>query len=127
MGHSVSSVLNPVKATKNALKVVKSTTKNSLKAALNPVKATKRLVRNPMGFLAELTGADVLFGPNASPQQPRELADYQGGENEDASPQERARMLSRQGMQGTTPIMLLGQDYQDPALDHDEKLGGKDV
>lgn len=130
MGSSVSSAVNPVKSTKNAVKAGASAVKNTVKAALNPIKATKETLKDPLGQAMRFTGTDVLFGlkgggPVNTTQQ--ELAQYNSGDNETASAQERSRMISRQSAQGANPIMLLGQDFQDTALNHDEKIGGKDV
>lgn len=129
MGSSVSSAVNPVKSTKTAIKAGTSAVKNTVKAAINPIKATKETLSDPLGQAARFGGLDVIFGTNAGGPQSTtqaERAQYNSGSNEDASAQERSRMISRQSSQGTNPIMLLGQDFQDPSLNHDEKLGGKE-
>ncbi len=130
MGSSVSSAVNPVKSTKNAVKAGASAVKNTVKAALNPIKATKETLSDPLGQAMRFTGNDVLFGlkgGGSGTTGVNELAQYGNDDNETASAQERSRMISRQSAQGANPIMLLGQDFQDTALNHDEKIGGKDV
>ncbi len=134
MGSSIKSIVktavNPVAATKQAVKAGASALKETIKAAANPVKATKETFSNPIGQALKFTGGDVIFGlkgggTSAQPTE-NEMASYQSGTNEDATAQERARMISRQSAQGANPIMLLGQDFQDASINHEEKLGGKE-
>lgn len=115
------------KGVKDVFKIGKSALKNSFSDLLHPDRLIKNTLRNPLGQIARMVGTDIFFPDGPSGGQQKQLAQYSSGDGDTASPQERARMLSRQGMQGTNPIMLLGQDFQDTALDHEEKLGGKDV
>lgn len=134
MGSSVKSIVktatNPVAATKQAVKAGASAVKETVKAATNPVAAVKETIKNPIGQALKFTGGDVILGlkGGGTTSQPtvNETAEYQSGTNEDATAQERARMISRQSAQGANPIMLLGQDFQDTAINHEEKLGGRE-
>lgn len=132
IGHGLSSGFKSLtkalgKGVKDVLKMGKSAVKNSFGDLLHPDRLVKNTLRNPLGQITRMIGADIFFPDGPSAGQQKQLAQYSSGDGDTASPQERARMLSRQGMQGTNPIMLLGQDFQDTALDHEEKLGGKDV
>lgn len=132
VGHSISHGFKSVgkaigKGVKDVFKMGKSAVKNSFSDLLHPDRLIKNTLRNPLGQVARMLGTDIFFPDGPSAGQQKQLAQYSSGDGDTASPQERARMLSRQGMQGTNPIMLLGQDFQDTALDHEEKLGGKDV
>lgn len=125
----IKNALNPIKVTKNVLRTGSGALKNTIKAALNPIKATKETLSDPLGQAMKFTGMDTVFGfkgGGSGSNGVNETAEYESGTNDDASAQERNRMISRQGMQGTNPIMLLGQDVKDTALNHDEKIGGKD-
>ena len=109
-------------------KVAKAATK-AAKYAANPVKGVKDLLNNPLKFIVKATGADVLFGLDKNivvntTQASRQRID--SSEEKDMSAQERARMVSRQGMQGSLPIMLLGQDFSDTRINSDDQeLGGE--
>ena len=125
----IKSALNPVTVTKNVLKTGSSALKNTIKAAANPVKAMKETLNDPLGQAMKFTGGDVVLGlkgGGSGTTGVNETAEYQSGTNEDATAQERSRMISRQSAQGANPIMLLGQDFQDTSINSDEKLGGKE-
>ena len=116
------------KATHAVGKVVKAAT-SATKYVANPVKGVKDLLNNPLEFIVKSTGADVLFGLDKNivvntTQAARQRID--SSEEKDMSAQERARMVSRQGMQGSLPIMLLGQDFSDTRINNDDQeLGGE--
>ena len=116
------------KATHAVGKVVKAATK-ATKYVANPVQGVKDLLNNPLNFIVKATGADVLFGLDKNivvntTQASRQRID--SSEETDMSAQERARMVSRQGMQGSLPIMLLGQDFSDTRINNDDQeLGGE--
>ena len=109
-------------------KVAKAATK-AAKYAANPVQGVKDLLNNPLEFVVKATGADVLFNLDKNivvntTQAARQRID--SSEEKDMSAQERARMVSRQGMQGSLPIMLLGQDFSDTRINNDDQeLGGE--
>lgn len=108
-------------------KVAKAATK-AAKYAANPVQGVKDLLNNPLEFVVKATGADVLFNLDKNivvntTQASRQRID--SSEEKDMSAQERSRMVSRQGMQGSLPIMLLGQDFSDTRINNDDQeLGG---
>ena len=112
------------RAFKKVGKAVKSIAKQAWQGVRNPVGFTKELVKNPFGKIAQTAGLDVLFARSYDGANPEHGAMWAQDESDDAKAQERARMLSRQGMQGATPIMLLGQDVTDDELTKDSKLGG---
>lgn len=106
---------------------VKSIAKTAWQGVTHPVQFTKELVKNPFGKIAQTAGFDVLFGKQydgASTTQIERGSTWTQDENDETKAQERARMISRQGMQGANPIMLLGQDVTDDELTKDSKLGG---
>ena len=118
------------KATHAVGKVFKAAT-SATKYVANPVRGVKDLLNNPLNFIVKATGADVLFGldknivvnTTQATQATRQRID--SSEEKDMSAQERARMVSRQGMQGSLPIMLLGQDFSDTRINNDDQeLGG---
>lgn len=115
------------KATHAVGKVFKAAT-SATKYVANPVKGVKDLLNNPLEFIVKSTGADVLFNLDKNivvntTQAARQRID--SSEEKDMSAQERARMVSRQGMQGSLPIMLLGQDFSDTRINNDDQeLGG---
>ena len=116
------------KATHAVGKVFKAAT-SATKYVANPVKGVKDLLNNPLKFIVKATGADVLFNLDKNivintTQASRQRID--SSEEKDMSAQERARMVSRQGMQGSLPIMLLGQDFSDTRINSDDQeLGGE--
>ena len=116
------------KATHAVGKVFKAAT-SATKYVANPVKGVKDLLNNPLEFIVKSTGADVLFNLDKNivintTQASRQRID--SSEEKDMSAQERARMVSRQGMQGSLPIMLLGQDFSDTRINNDDQeLGGE--
>ena len=116
------------KATHAVGKVFKAAT-SATKYVANPVKGVKDLLNNPLKFIVKSTGADVLFNLDKNivvntTQAARQRID--SSEEKDMSAQERARMVSRQGMQGSLPIMLLGQDFSDTRINNDDQeLGGE--
>lgn len=116
------------KATHAVGKVFKAAT-SATKYVANPVKSVKNLLNNPLEFIVKSTGADVLFNLDKNivvntTQASRQRID--SSEEKDMSAQERARMVSRQGMQGSLPIMLLGQDFSDTRINNDDQeLGGE--
>ena len=116
------------KATHAVGKVFKAA-KKAVKYAANPVQGVKDLLNNPLNFIVKATGADVLFNLDKNivvntTQAARQRID--SSEEKDMSAQERARMVSRQGMQGSLPIMLLGQDFSDTRINNDDQeLGGE--
>lgn len=105
-------------------KAVKSIAKQAWQGVRNPAGFTKELVKNPFGKIAQMAGLDVLFARSYDGANPEHGSTWTQDESDDAKAPERARMLSRQGMQGATPIMLLGQDVTDDELTKDSKLGG---
>lgn len=114
------------KAFKKVTKVVTGSVKNSIKAVLNPVKTTKNLLRDPLGTVARMSALDSLFnagGGVTATQMERQQAGTQP-EDDSLSSADRARMISRQSMQGANPIMLLGQDFAPDELSRDPELGG---
>lgn len=120
-----------VKAVKKVAKATVSAATNVVKSVVNPVKAVKNLVSDPMGFVAKTTGMDVLFGKSGSTAQPTEgyagttqAERAQQKTQQEQTPAERSRMLSRQGMQGANPTMLMGQDLEKSYLSEDAELGG---
>ena len=111
------------KATHAVGKVFKAAT-SATKYVANPVRGVKDLLNNPLNFIVKATGADVLFGLDKNivvntTQATRQRID--SSEEKDMSAQERARMVSRQGMQGSLPIMLLGQDFSDTHINNDDQ------
>lgn len=109
-----------------AAKVVTGSVKNSLRAVFNPVRLTKDLLRNPLGTVARMSMLDTLFnvgGGVTATQMERQQAGTQP-EDDSLSSADRARMISRQSMQGANPIMLLGQDFRSDELNRDQELGG---
>ena len=115
-------------AVKKVGKAARKITSRSVKAVFNPVKTVKSLVSDPFGFIAKTAGLDVLFGPNSGgpldTSQTERAAYSSAGEN-DLTSQERTRMVARQGMQGSLPTMLLGQDIENTSLDRTDELGGR--
>ena len=116
------------KATHAVGKVFKAAT-SATKYVANPVRGVKDLLNNPLNFIVKATGADVRCGLDKNivvntTQASRQSID--SSEEKDMSAQERARMVSRQGMQGSLPIMLLGQDFSDTRINNDDQeLGGE--
>ena len=116
------------KATHAVGQVFKAAT-SATKYVANPVRGVKDLLNNPLNFIVKATGADVLFGLDKNivvntTQASRQRID--SSEEKDMSAQERSRMVSRQGMQGSLPIMLLGQDFSDTRINNDDQeLGGE--
>lgn len=114
------------KAFKSVAKIVTGSVKNSIKAVINPVKTTKNLIRDPLGTVARMSALDSLFnagGGVTATQMERQQAGTQS-EDDSLSSADRARMISRQSMQGANPIMLLGQDFVSDDLSKDQELGG---
>lgn len=112
---------------KRVTHAVKSIAKTAWSGVTNPGKFTKELVKNPFGKIAQTAGFDVLFGKQYDGTNTTQLergSTWTQDESDEAKAQERARMISRQGMQGANPIMLLGQDVTDDELTKDSKLGG---
>lgn len=91
------------KGVKDVFKMGKSALKNSFSDLLHPDRLIKNTLRNPLGQITRMVGADIFFPDGPSVGQQKQLAQYSSGDGDTASPQERARMLSRQGMQGTNP------------------------
>lgn len=123
---------NPVKKighyVKKTVKAVTSAAKNIAKSVVNPVKFTKNLVKNPGGTIAKLAGLDVLFaggGGAAATTQAERSAEWMAESSGGGDSQARARRIARQGMQGSIPTMLLGQDVADTRLSDDEELAGR--
>lgn len=110
---------------KKVSKIVTGSVKNSFKAALNPVKFAKGLVRDPLGTGVRMLALDSLFnaGGGVTATQMERQAGTQP-EDGSMSAADRARMISRQSMQGANPIMLLGQDFSPDELNKDQELGG---
>ena len=118
------------KSIKNAFKgvtrIVTGSVKNSIKAALNPIKTAKNFIHDPLGTIARMSALDSLFnaGGGVTATQMGRQAGTQP-EDDGLSSADRARMISRQSMQGANPIMLLGQDYVSDELNRDQELGGE--
>ena len=102
---------------------------NLVKYAVRPDKAVKDVIRDPFGTIAKVAGLDKLFSAGGAPttQLERGQVAATSSYKEELSAQDRQRMISRQGMQGANPIMLLGQDYTPDNLDRDQELGGDRV
>lgn len=124
------SVAHAIKrAVKAPISAVKNATKLAYQTITDPVGATKDL-KNVSKTLAKITGLDVLMGVNLDatgtvPDQLERGGTWSDGETEGNSAQTRSRHLARQGMQGSVPSMLLGQDVVNTSLSTDEELAGK--
>ena len=101
---------------------------NTVDAAMHPGRAVNDFLHNPLTSVMHLSGLEELYkgkgAVNAVTETPVTEASN-AKKNDEQSAQDRARMLSRQGMQGANPIMLLGQEFQPSELATDEELGGK--
>lgn len=124
-----SGVKNAVGKVTHAIGKVAKAAASAAKYAANPVQGVKDLLNNPLEFVVKASGADVLFNLDKNivvntMQASRQRID--SSEEKEMSSQERARMVSRQGMQGSLPIMLLGQDFNDTRINNDDQeLGGE--
>ena len=124
--NAVSKITGEVKkGVYKAADVALSGTQNAIDAVFNPVGAIKGVIHNPLNALVHYSGLEALYKGNGVMGASGTVETPAAGTMEEQSPQDRARMLSRQGMQGTNPIMLLGQDFQPSELATDEELGGK--
>lgn len=124
-------------AVKKVAKAVTKSVVNTTKMAtglMNPIKEMKELISNPLkyvsGKISDVLGLDALYKvPNGMTNgmtnaQTEEKPSAET--NDELTLQDRARMISRQGGQGSIPLMLLGQDFDADAvnLDKDTELGG---
>ena len=116
---------DPLKKMNKAItKAATTSFKRSLTYAVRPDKAIKEIAHNPLQHLSKALGVDTLFKvPQTEGQAGRAAPSTDNEEIQTA--QDRVRMISRQGLQGANPIMLLGQDFQPSNLDKDPELGGE--
>lgn len=119
-------------AVKKVGKTVTKAVKRSVNYAVRPDRLAKELwhggnpLKGALNTASRLAGLDVWISSGSGGVTQNGEYGAMGTQPEsDMTPQSRARMISRQGAQGSAPIMLLGQDVTDTDLNRDEELGGR--